>query len=70
MQAGTRAAWLAFIRRRSSSGTPAPVAPDSSATAWPDARARAARRAEVSRGVMASDLFRTSSSGLSARPPP
>ena len=67
---GTRAPCTQSISRRSCSGTPWPLTPDISATGWPEARASAARRAEASRGLIASALFSTISSGLSARPPP
>ena len=59
------------ISARSSSGTPWPVdARHQHAPACPDAAPAPARRAEVSRGVIASVLFSAISSGLSASPPP
>src|SRR6185312_11930105 len=65
-----RTSWIMSCNARSTSGTPCPDTPDSSITGRPDALRSAARRAEVSRGVIASALLRPISSGFSARPPP
>ena len=57
-----RVSWMMFCNARNTSGTPWPVTPDSSITGRPEALRNAAAREEISRGVIASILFRPISS--------